>query len=79
MSVDAALLSEAAAETFGHAVPCMLQALQAAHSGLSMSAMLLHDAVGQHGLQSSWAWAEIRPLLEIDTPGIRELQAVTAA
>ena len=77
----APLLSEAAAESFGHAVPCMLQALQAAHSGLSMSAMLLHDAVGQHGLQSSWAWAEIRPLLEIDTPGIAMLllQAVAAA
>ena len=75
----APLLSEAAAESFGHAVPCKLQALQAAHSGLSMSAMLLHDAVGQQGLQSRSAWAEMRPLLEIDIPGIMLLQAVTAA
>ena len=77
----APLLSEAAAESFGHAVPCMLQALQAAHSGLSTSAMVLHVAVGQHGVQSSTALAEIRPLLEIDTVCINmlELQAVAAA
>ena len=78
----APLLSEAAAESFGHAVPCMLQALQAAHSGLSTSAMVLHVAVGQHGVQSSTALAEIRPLLsEIDTFCINmlELQAAAAA
>ena len=76
----APLLSEAAAESFGHAVPCMLQALQAAHSGLSTSAMELH-VVGQHGVQSTTAWPEIRPLLEIDTVCINmlELQAAAAA
>ena len=68
-----------AAEAFGHAVPCMLQALQAAHSGL-FCVMELH-VVGQHGVQSSTALAEIRPLLEIDTFCINmlELQAVAAA
>ena len=74
----APLLSEAAAESFGHAVPCMLQALQAAHSGLSTSAMELH-VVGQHGVQSTTAWPEIRPLLEIDSPRVRVLQLETAA
>ena len=75
----APLLSEAAAESFGHAVPCMLQALQAAHSGL-FCVMELH-VVGQHGVQSSTALAEIRPLLEIDTFCINmlELQAAAAA
>ena len=78
----APLLSEAAAESFGHAVPCMLQALQAAHSGLSTSAMVLHVAVGQHGVQSSTALAETRPLLELtDTlwKNMLELQVAAAA
>ena len=77
----APLLSEAAAESFGHAVPCMLQALQAAHSGLSTSAMVLHVAVGQHGVQSSTALAEIRPLLETDTvwKNMLELQVAAVA
>ena len=61
----------------------MLQALQAAHSGLLTSSGPLHVAVGQHGVQSTTAPAEseIRPLLEIDTPGINMLllQAVAAA
>ena len=73
----APLLSEAAAESFGHAVPCMLQALQAAHSGL-FCVMELH-VVGQHGVQSTTAWPEIRPLLEIDSPRVRVLQFETAA
>ena len=77
----APLLSEAAAESFGHAVPCMLQALQAAHSGLSTSAMVLHVAVGQHGVQSSTTLAETRPVLETDTvwKNMLELQVAAVA
>ena len=57
----------------------MLQATQAAHSGLLTSSGPLHVAVGQHGVQSTTAWAEITPPLEIDSPGIMLLQPVTAA
>ena len=44
----APLPSEAAAESSGHAVPCVWQALQALHSGLVASARLSHVPVGQH-------------------------------
>eukprot|EP00964_Phaeocystis_antarctica_P031897 scaffold18042_cov65-Phaeocystis_antarctica.AAC.3 len=73
----APLLSEAAAESAGHAVPFELQAKQAAHSGLSLSSIVTHTLVGQHA--SHEALAEIRPSLLIDTDGIMVLQAVTAA
>jgi hypothetical protein len=76
----APLLSEAAAESFGHGVLLIWQALQAAHSGLAASAIEAHTAAGQHAVQSSVALAEIRPLLEIDTDvSMLELQAAAAA
>ena len=76
----APLLSEAAAESFGHGVLLIWQALQAAHSGLAASAIEAHTAAGQHAVQSSVALAEIRPLLEIDTGiSMLELQAAAAA
>ena len=80
----APLPSEAAAESDGHAVPCVWQALQALHSGLEASAGPSHVPVGQHASHESPPplEVEIRPLLEsIDIPIICAyvLQAETAA
>ena len=79
----APLPSEAAAESFGHTAPFVLQARQAAHSGLSKAATLLHTPAGQHAPHvlppEAEAEAEIRPSLAIDIPGIMAPQAVTAA
>ena len=79
----APLPSEAAAESDGHAVPCVWQALQALHSGLEASAGP-SQPVGQHASHESPPppEVEIRPLLEsIDIPMLCAyvLQAETAA
>jgi hypothetical protein len=78
---SAPLPSEAAAESSGHAVPLVWQARQALHSGLATSSGLSHVPTGQHAPQVSTPEPEpeIKPLLEIDTPGIMLLQAERAA
>merc|ERR1719199_978566 len=78
---SAPLPSEAAAESSGHAVPLVSQARQALHSGLAPSSGLSHVPTGQHAshVLTPEPELEIKPLLEIDTPGIMLLQAERAA
>ena len=66
----APLPSEAAAESSGHAVPCVLQALQALHSSLEASAGPSHVPVGQHASHERRPAPvdEIRPLESTDSP-----------
>ena len=76
----APLPSEAAAESSGHAVPCVLQALQALHSSLEASAGPSHVPVGQHAshVRRPVPVDEIRPLESTDSPLARRymLQAL---
>ena len=74
----APLPSEAAAESDGHAVPCVWQALQSLHSGLEASAGLSHVPAGQHASHEAppppeappLPVAESRPLSSTDSPSI---------